>query len=192
MIIKHMIMVALLSLQAAQPTSAIATPQDRDGVNEAVELFRNRQYDKSMSLLRNLGERGIPAALNLLQSEEVPVGVPMFRLFGFISSIEGETADKALVELLSAKIAFLRGQSARELGRRKNKAAIPNLIQLLKDKDIYLTTSITDPYREEHTLVRDVAIDALEAIAGRTLKEHRSYEEKAKAWVRWWNQQKTN
>lgn len=192
MIIKHMIIVALLSLQAAQPSSAMAAPQDRDKVNEAVELFRNKQYDKSMSLLRDLGERGIPAALNLLQSEEVPVGVPMFRLLGFISSIESETANKALIELLSAKGAFLRGQSASELGRRKNKVAIPNLIQLLNDKEIYLTTTITDPYREEHTLVRDVAIDALEAIANRKLKEHSGYEEKAKAWVRWWNQQKTN
>ena len=145
-----------------------------------------------MAHFRDLGEKAIPAVLNLIQSDEVPVGVRMFGLFGFISSIEGESANGALIELLSARIPFLRGQSASELGRRKAKAAMPNLIQLLDDKEIYFTTSSTDPWREEHTLVRDATIDALEAITGKKLSKNRSYEEKAKAWSGWWHQQKTN
>jgi HEAT repeat protein len=191
MMIEHIIILAFLALQTAQPTSATATQQDSDRVNEAVALFRNKQYDKAMSQFRELGEKAIPAVLNLIQSEEGPIPIRMFGLFGFISSIEGASANRALIELLSARIAFFRGQSAGELGRRKVKAAIPNLIQLLDDKEICLTTTITDPYREEHTLVRDVAIGALEVITGRKLETHRSYEQKAKAWVRWWNQQKT-
>lgn len=191
MMIAHIIILAFLGLQNAQPTSATATRQDIDRANEAVVLFRNKQYDKAMPQFRDLGEKGIPAALNLLQSEEVPVGVPMFRLFGFISSIETETANRALIELLSAKDAFLRGRSAGELGRRKVKVAIQNLIKLLDDKEICWSKTITDPYREEHTLVRDTAIDSLEVITGRKLETHRSYEAKAKAWVHWWNQQET-
>lgn len=192
MMVKHIIVLAFLALQTAQPTSATATQQDIDRVNEAVALFRNKQYDKAMSQFRELGEKAISAVVNLIQSEEVSVGVPMFRLFGFISSIESETANRAMIELLSAKEAVLRGESAGELGRRKIKVAIPNLIRLLDDKEICWSTTITDPYREEHTLVRDVAIYALEAITGRKLETHRNYEQKAKAWVRWWNQQKTN
>jgi HEAT repeat protein len=189
-IVKHMIILAFLGLQTAQPNRAAATQQDSDRVSEAVALFRNKQYDTAMSQFRDLGEKAIHAVLNLIQSEELPVGLPMFRLFGFISSIESETANRALIELLSAKRAFLRGQSAGELARRKVKAAIPNLIQLVDDKEICLTTSITDPYREQHTLVRDTAIDALEAITGEKLSKNRSYEEKAKAWAGWWHQQR--
>lgn len=192
MIINHIVILALLSLQTAQPPSATATQQGSDGVNDAVALFRNNQYDKAMSQFRELGEKAIPAVMKLIQSEEIPFPVRIFRLFGFISSIESETANGALIELLSAKNAFLRGRSSGELGRRKVKAAIPNLIHLLNDKEIYLTTTITDPYREEHRLVRDAAVVALEEITERKLEKHRSYEEKAKAWVRWWNQQSTN
>jgi hypothetical protein len=192
MIIKHIMILAFLGLQTAQPARATATPQESDRVNEAVALFRNKQYDKAMSQFRDLGGKAIPAVSNLIQSEEVPISVRMFGLFGFISSIEGDSANGALIELLSARIPFLRGQSAGELGRRKVKAAIPSLIHLLDDKEIYLTTTSTDPWREEHTLVRDAAIGALEAITGKKLEKHRSYEEKAKAWVHWWNQQKTN
>ena len=190
-IVKHMIILAFLGLQTAQPNRAAATQQDSDRVSEAVALFRNKQYDTAMSQFRDLGEKAIPAVLNLIQSDEVPVGVRMFGLFGFISSIEGESANGALIELLSARIPFLRGQSAGEIGRRKVKAAIPNLIHLLDDKEICLTTSITDPYRERHTLVRDTAIDALEAITGKKLSKNRSYEEKAKAWAGWWHRQRT-
>jgi hypothetical protein len=193
MSIKNIVILALLVFVTPRPNAGIATQQDdADRVNEAVKLFRNKQYDKAMSQFRDLGEKAIPAVLNLIQSEEVPIGVRMFALFGFISSIQGESANRALIELLSARIALLRGQSAGELGRRKVKAAIPNLIQLLDDKEICWSKTITDPYREEHTLVRDVAIDALEAITGKKMEKRRNYEERAKAWARWWSQQKAN
>jgi hypothetical protein len=76
--------------------------------------------------------------------------------------------------------------AASHLGERRLRDAIPHLINLLHDKEVYKTVVQTHPETEEDVLVRDVAIEALEDITGMTLARRGSRDEQVKAWLRWW------
>jgi hypothetical protein len=75
------------------------------------------------------------------------------------------------------------------LGKRKMRRAIPRMVELLNDEGIYITLTNSDPYRKKDKPVRDVAIEALQSITGKTLAKGKSQEAQAKAWLNWWRKQ---
>jgi hypothetical protein len=193
--------VMIVSLMAA--SCVIATPRTQGDteskISEAVALFHNGQIPKAIAQLRIIGDPAVPAALELLRTDVGSHGATQFLLSGFIASVDGNRANVALLELLSDSSPYLRGLAASSLGRRKLKSAVPQLINLVNDKEVYLTTHVTHPYRNDReepsvdipTLVRDVTIDALRAITGKTLAGNETKDRQAAAWVQWWKKQQT-
>lgn len=191
MIYRRAISLALSSTLAfASCVSAAALPQDetRAKVAEAVSLML-KDRPLAVSRLRALGEPAIPYVVEILKSENKPVVPVRLALLNFIAETKGSESDSALIALLSDNEPSFRGFAAVVLGERKLKPAVPKLIALLSDREIYMSHAITDPYREENTLVRDVAIKALRSITEQNLARGKSQEEQAKAWRRWWQKQ---
>ncbi len=193
---------AAITIILAGNLCVIAAPKIQGDIEpkvaEAIVLFRNGQIQKAIAQFREIGDPAVPAARELLQTDVGSRGMPQLLLSGFIASTEGEGANVALVELLSDSSPYLRGVAASSIGKRKLKAAVPQLISLLNDKEVYLTTHVTHPngYDREPssidvpTLVRDAAIDALQLITGKKLARSASREKQAQAWLQWWQKQK--
>jgi HEAT repeat protein len=178
--------------------AATRTQTDTDAkISQAIALFNDREIQKALVLLRSIGDPAVPAAVQLLHTDIGSHGAPQLLLSGFIASVEGSRANAALLELLTDSSPYLRGVAASTVGKRKLKAAVPRLVDLLDDKEVYLITHATHPqgYGREPdsadvpTLVRDVAIDALRSITGKTLARAETKDRQADAWVRWWKKQ---
>ena len=92
----------------------------------------------------------------------------------------------ALVELLAESDPYVRGLAISYLCKRRYRAAVPHLIKLLDDRGVFVTTIKTDPDREEPELVRDKAMEALQAITGKRMSMRATQDERARAWLRWW------
>jgi HEAT repeat protein len=179
-----------VALFVVPPTGVSASSQDdmREKVQAAVGLLL-KDRSGAMAQLRGLGEPAVPYVVEILESQKKPTVQVRMALLSFISEARSRESNAALISLLSSSEPYERGFAAVELGRRKLDGGIPKLIALLNDKEIYLSRHITDPYREEHTLVRDTVIDSLQSITGHTLAKGKSREEQAKAWLRWWQKQ---
>lgn len=171
-------------------------------IAEAVALYHNKQISQAVTKFREIGEPAVPAVMELLKTAISSGGMPMLILTGFFSATTGQQVDMALIELLSSESPYVRGFAAISLGQRKLRIAVPQLIKLLEDKGIYLTrNTISHLYtrgnkdaevvvEENHILVRDKAVEALESITGLRLAKKKSGETKAKAWLGWWQRQK--
>ena len=73
---------------------------------------------------------------------------------------------------------------------RRLRAATPKLIDLLRDNATYLTQVETDPFRETPMSIGDVALTALEQIAGKRITRSRDKGRQVEQWNRWWSKQK--
>jgi HEAT repeat protein len=192
-LITTIILAGNLSVCAASPAQSDAEAK----IAVAVALFRSGEVQKAVADFRNIGDPAVPAALELLRADVGWRGMPQVLLSGFIASTTGARADAALIELLSNDSPYLRGFAAASVGKRRLKASVPKLIELLRDKDVYLTTHITHPHGYDReplsadvsSLVRDAAIDALELVAGKRLARNQSRPRQAEAWLRWWQKQ---
>ena len=162
--------------------------ETRAKVAEAVNLLRTDRL-LAVSRLRALGALAVPFLVEVLKSMDQPVVPVRLILLNFIAETKGGESDAALIELSSDSEPYIRGFAAVAPGERKVGAAIPNLVALLNDKEIYMSHVTTDPYREEHRLVRDAAIAALRSITGQNVARGKSQEEQAKSWQRWWRKQ---
>lgn len=158
-------------------------------ISEAVALFHNRQIPQAVGKFRGIGDPAVPAVMELLKTDVGSRGMPLLLLTGFFSSTKGARADAALIELLSKESPYLRGFAASLIGKRKLRVAVPHLIKLLDDKEVYITTT-SSHYPDMHTLVRDEAIDALQSITGKTFARNKSRGRQAEAWLEWWREQK--
>lgn len=183
---------AFLSLMLAPPAPpSFANPQTdvEAKVQEAVSFIRNREIQRGMAQLKELGSPSVPYVLDYVSREayRYPL-IKTLLLEHFVSLTRGDEADSALIKLLSDKQPELRGYAASELGKRKVKSAIPGLVSLLNDKaDTRIIVHLNDSSPD--VLVRDSVIGALESITGIKLVKGKSKEKQAKAWLGWWRKQ---
>jgi HEAT repeat protein len=141
---------------------------------------------------REFERMGAPAFPHILRAIRDDNGLgPIKKAFlvDVIGKSRTKEAPSALTELLSYSDPFVRGLAVSHLGKRKYKQAIPYLVKLLDDKDVFVTNIKTDPERSEPVLVRDSAMEALQAITGRTMDAGATQDERARAWLRWWEKQ---
>ena len=160
-------------------------------VQEAINSILKRDIPRGMAQLKELGSPAVPHVLDYVSREayRYPL-IKMLLLHNFVSLTKGEEADAVLIKLLGDEQPELRGYAASELGKRKVKAAVPQLVLLLNDKAN--TTTIRDVNdRSPDVLVRDAAIGALEAITRIKLAKGKSKEKQAKAWQSWWQKEQS-
>ncbi len=188
----HVGLGAFLCLMLAFPAvTSFANPQyDVEAkVQEAVNFILNREIPRGMAQLKELGSPAVPYVLDYMSREayRYPL-LKILLLQNFVSLTRGEEADAALIKLLSDNQPELRGYAASELGKRKVKSAIPQLISLLNDKaHTTVIRHLND--RSPDVLVRDSAIAALESIAAIKLAKGKNKQKQAKAWSSWWQKQ---
>jgi len=168
-------------------------------VNEVILLLEGRKYKEAEAKLRVLGAPAIPLVLPIVRKEERSPASSI--ILHFIVSIESGEAESAVIELLSNESAYLRGFTIsylRSFGARKvQQAALPHLIGLLHDTEIWLSGKASRGYyvKPDPTMVefkysvRGEAIEALQQITGIKLAVGATENEQAKAWLQWWQKQ---
>jgi hypothetical protein len=159
-----------------------------NGVAERVaELMASYPRD-TPRVQRELEEIGSPAVEHIVRALWCRTELTLLARQFFVSEVNripGQVAMRGLIQLLSHWEPFTRGESAACLGMRRSPEAIPALLGLLDDESIYLTTTSTDPAREDPIAVQVKAVEALEAITGRTRGSGQSPKERVGAWARW-------
>lgn len=178
-----------LALTLCSPAAAnVATCQDelKAKVSEAAGLFP-KEAETSRKQLISFGENGIPFIAEIIQSDVNLNPIKKAFLMDVIASIPGEKSEGALIALLSDLDPYVRGLAISYISNRKLRAAIPSFIPLLSDHAVYKTVVQTDPSSERNILVRDAAIEALQAISETVLASNSSREKQAKAWRAWWD-----
>lgn len=194
--------IGVIALFHSVSSGVQAVPQDdlRYRINE---IIRNKDYSE----LKELGPPAVPYVLELLESNSNFNGHQL-ALFFFVMQTHGKKSDEALVRLLHHPSCYLRGLAAQQVGFRKIKAAVPELIPLLQDRNVYgkslcggdysgtpsvnsipAKVKATPTRPDSELLVMDEAVRALESITGLKISESRSLDKRATAWMRWWQQQ---
>lgn len=161
----------------------------RDEVLQAINLPFPSEATNTRTQLSALGPPATPFIVEFIAAHENLHPIKKTFLVDIIAAMKGEQADSALLELLSDNDSYVRGLAVTYLGKRKLTSSIPYLIKLLSDKEVYKTINQTDPAAEQDVLVRDVAIEALQATTGVALAHRDSKEEQVKAWLRWCQKQ---
>ena len=168
-------------------------------VSEVIQLLQSRKYKEAEAKLRASGAQAIPLMLQIAREEERSPASSI--ILHFIVSIESREAESAVIELLSDKSAYLRGftiSCLRSFGARKvQHAALPHLIGLLRDTELWLSGKASRGYyvKPDPTMVefkysvRGEAIEALQQITGIKLAAGATEHEQAEAWHQWWHQQ---
>jgi hypothetical protein len=154
-------------------------------VMQAVSLFPSAPQ-AARKQLRELGPSAFPYVLQMIRDDGGLGTIKKTFLIDVIARSRTEQSASALIELLTDRDPYVRGLAVSYLGKRKYGAAIPHLVKLLDDKGVFVTRVRTDPDREDPVLVRDKAIEALQAITGKAMDARATQDEQAKAWVRWW------
>jgi hypothetical protein len=163
----------------------------RPRVAEAVAQF-HKDPASARSQLQKLGSPAIPFIVERICSGDEKIPVNKVRrdpfLVDIIAKYRTKESDDALMKLLSSKCPNIRGLAATYIGNRRTRSAIPQLINLLGDKEIYLGYIVTHG-QDYEVLVRDVAIDALQKITGKKLATRSNKDDQAQAWLDWWAKQ---
>lgn len=160
-------------------------------VSQAVESFAKDPLG-TQEQLQSMGPAAIPFILEFICLSDEATFKKVTRdpvLVEIIASYSNKEADDALLKLLSSECAHIRGLAASYAGRRKQQSAVPCLVNLLEDKEIYLGLAVSHG-EDNEILVRDVAIEALQNITGKKLANRSSKEKQAEAWLEWWLKQK--
>lgn len=175
----------------AAPVCVAATRKQKDDLRDKVLQIISRPFpgeaEASRKQLVALGPPAIPWIVEAVRSDVNLMPIKKAFLIDVISRISDRDASSAMIRLLEDDDPFVRGLSASRLGGLRSRTAIPHLIRLLHDKEVYQTVVQTDPAAEQDILVRDVAIEALRATTGMALAERDSKYEQVKAWTYWWN-----
>lgn len=158
-------------------------------VQRAIDLSFPKAAEESRAQLRQIGPAAIPYILRAIESDPKVNPVKKVFLIDVMASITDKASESALIRLLSNTDAYVRGIAASYLGKQKARAAVPSLIKLLNDKEVYKTIVYTDPSSEKPVLVRDAAIEALQSVTGKVLVRQGTKEQQAQAWLRWWQTQ---
>ena len=163
-----------------QPQGDIKTETE-----EALKLL-NKNFPQGLARLRELGAPSVPFVLDYVRATGPTIRRMI--LLSFVSSTVGKEADDAVLTLLNEKDPDLRGYGAFSVGTRKLKDAIPRLVELLQDREVYRHVTVSDGV-DYDVLIRDNAVGALESITGIVLKKKSSNDKKARAWLQWWQKQ---
>jgi len=172
------------------PVASYQSQEDlRTKVWRAIDLPFPKDADESRKQLKQIGAPAVPFILEAIESEPEMNPIKKTFLVDVMASIHQESSVSGLMGLLSSNDPYIRGLAATYLGKQKVRASVPKLINLLNDKEVYKTTVYTDPLSEKPVLVRDAAIDALQAVTGKVLARRGTKDQKAQAWIRWWRTQ---
>lgn len=163
----------------------------RSQVSDAVRLFP-KDAKTSRNQLISFGDPAVPLIVEIIQSDTNLDPIKKSFLVDVIATLHGEKSSEALISLLADGDPYVRGLVASYVSKRKLQTAIPHLIALLEDKAVYKTVVQTDPSSEEPVLVRDVAIEALQATAGLVLSPGGTKDQQATAWKRWWKRRQSS
>lgn len=158
----------------------------RAQVSQSVRLIP-LQPEVARKKLKRLGPSAFPDILRVISDDSGLGQIKKAFLINVIGGSRTKESGSALTVLLSDSDPFVRGLAVSYFGRRRDKAAIPQIVRLLNDKGIHLTQTRTDPASEESIFVRDKAIEALEAITRKKMEPRATRDEQAKAWQRWWS-----
>lgn len=184
------LLLALSILFVCLSSNAFGAQDDLSAqVSKVVGLFSSSPT-LGREQLKKLGPAAFPYLLCIIRDDRELGTIKKTLLIDAIARDETEKADSALVELLAESDPYVRGLAISYLGRRRYRPAVPNLIKLLDDRGVFVTTIKTDPYREEPELVRDKAMEALQAITGKRVATHATQDKRARAWLRWWEKQR--
>jgi hypothetical protein len=161
----------------------------RDKVLQAINLPFPDKATNTRSQLTELGPAAAPYIVEVIGSRDDLHPIRKTFLIDILAGICGTEVENALFSLLSDKDPYVRGLTTTYLAKRKLKSSIPYLINLLDDQGIYKTINQTDAGITRDILVKDVAIDALEATTQMVLAPKGSRGQQARAWLRWWRMQ---
>lgn len=161
----------------------------RDKVLQAINLPFPDKATSTRSQLTELGPAAAPYIVEVIESRDDLHLIRKTLLIDTLAGMCGTEVEDALFRLLSDKDPYVRGLTTTYLTKRKLKSSIPYLINLLGDQGVYKTINQTDPGITRDILVRDVAIDALEATTKIVLAPKGSRGQQAQAWLRWWRTQ---
>ena len=181
------------ALSASVCVAATYKSQDdlRSKVSQAVSRAFPQEAESSRKQLIALGVSAIPFIVEIVQSGANLTPIKKAFLIDIVASLKGQQSASALTSLLGDTDPYVRGLAATYAGKQRLKVAVPHLVNLLNDKEVYKTIVQTDPFTERDVLVRDVAIETLQAIAGIALAQRGSKDEQVKAWLRWWHKQQS-
>jgi hypothetical protein len=140
--------------------------------------------------LLELGPSAFSSILLMIRGDSGLGTIKKTFLIDVIARSKTRESGSAMIALLTDSDPYVRGLAVSYLGKRRYRPAMAHLVALLDDKGVFVTTIKTDPEREEPELVRDKAIEALEAITRMKLTPKRTGDEKAKAWQQWWLSQR--
>lgn len=157
-------------------------------VTRALDLM-SHQPKAARRELQRIGAPAFPHILRAIREDDGLGPIKKAFLVDVIGKSRTKEAASALTELLSYSDPFVRGLAVSHVGKRRYKPAIPYLVKLLDDKNVFVTNMQTDPDRNEPVLVRDNAMEALQAITGRAIDARATQDERAKAWLHWWEKQ---
>lgn len=179
-------LICLLTLSIC--SAASREPQDdvKTQVQESIDLPFPKDAHKSRKELEELGAPAIPYILAVVESDSKMNPIKKTFLIDIIASFRNKSSVSALIDLLSNNDPYVRGVATTRLGKKRSRAALPKLISLLNDQEVYKAIEYTDPSSEQLVLVRDVAIDALQSVTGKVLARHGTKEQQVEAWKWWW------
>lgn len=169
------------------PVATLGQDTVRDRVMQAINLPFPDQAAGTKALLSELGPKGAPFIAEVVKSRDDLHPIRKTFLIDILASMCGLEVKNAMFGLLADEDPYVRGLTTTYLAKRKLDSAIPHLIKLLDDKEVYKTINQTHPTISQDILIRDVAIDALATITGRELAPHSSRQQQAKAWQASWD-----
>lgn len=184
--------VALACVLAARGSiTVVCAPQDdlRGRVSQAVNRPFPREAESTRQQLAALGAPALPFIIENIRANASLTPIKKAFLVDVIAGMNGSQSAATLISLLDDPDPYVRGMAASYLGKRRLKDAVPHLVGLLNDKEVYKTVVRTDPAAEEDILVRDIALEALRATTRIALARRSSKDEQAKAWLHWWQRQ---
>lgn len=180
-----LLLLFLFSSLTLLPVSGRPQADIKTETEEALKLFK-KSFPQGLARLRELGAPAVPFVLDYVRATDRPL--IRIVLLSFVSSTNGKEADDAVLTLLNERDPRLRGYAASSVGTRKLRVAIPRLVELLQDREVYMHVTVDDGV-DYDVLIRDNAVGALESITGIVLKKKGSKDKKARAWLRWWQRQ---
>jgi hypothetical protein len=161
----------------------------QEKVLQAINLPFPDKAVSTRSQLTELGPAAAPYIVEAIRSRDDLHAIRKTFLIDTLAGMCGTEIEDALLRLLSDNDPYVRGLTTTYLAKRKLTSSIPYLINLLNDQGVYKTINQTDPPITRDILVRDVAIDALEATTKMVLAPKGSRGKQAQAWLQWWRKQ---
>jgi hypothetical protein len=180
-----LLMLCVFSGLTLIPRSAQSQKDIKTETEEALKIF-SKSFPQGLARLRKLASPSVPFVLDYLRTNNRPL--LRIVLLSFVSSVNGKEADDAVLALLNESDPNFRGYAASAVGTRKLKAAIPRLVELLNDREVYMHVRVNDGV-DYDILIRDNAVESLESLTGMVLEKKGNKDKKARAWLRWWQKQ---